>query len=464
MFLNKANSKTNSENRFQIEDGFFYLTIFMDSIYMLMKKLLFTVLLILPTHLFSQQNTEVFLFDLNTKNGNFTLSNFKNISNNKGYDNQPSFVDDNTILYAGTRNDQTDIVKYNIKYDSILYMNHSEGSEYSPLKIPGQDAVSAIRLDKDGKQALRKYSLSNGESELIIEDIIIGYHVWFDEQILVSSVLEENYLSLYATHLNEMKNHKFQQNIGRSLHKIPNTNRVSFISKISEPWEITSLNPKNGDTKSIVTTIGEAEDMCWMNNGTILMGVDDTLYTYTPDKDADWIKVSNLKAYGITKITRVTISPDGNKLAIVGELIEKTELDPNEKLEPKIENVAWISGQWKGEAFGGQTEENWSAPSGGSMMAAFKLISDGKISFYEIEIIREVENSLILQLKHFDSELKGWESKDDTVDFPLKEITRNKVVFEGMTFEKIGNNEMNVYVDMHNDDGSVKTVKFNYKK
>ena len=431
---------------------------------MLMKKLLLTLSFILPTILFSQSNTEVFLFDLNTENGNFTLSNFKNISNNKGYDNQPSFVDNNTILYAGTRNEQTDIVKYNIKYDSKIFMNHSEGSEYSPLKIPDQDAVSAIRLDKDGKQALRKYSLSNGESELLIEDIIIGYHVWFDEHTLVSSVLEEDYLSLYVTYFNENKSHKFQQKIGRSLHNIPNTNLVSFISKTSELWEITSMNPINGETKSIMATIGESEDMCWMNNGTILIGVDDTLYTHAPGKDVDWIEVSSLKSYGISKITRVSISPDGKKLAVVGELIKEMKLDPNEKLEPKLENVAWIAGNWKGEAFGGQTEENWSEPSGGSMMATFKLISDGKISFYEIEIIREVENSLILQLKHFDSELKGWESKDDTVDFPLKEITRNKVVFEGMTFEKVGDNEMNVYVDMHNDDGSVKTLKFNYKK
>ena len=97
-------------------------------------------------------------------------------------------------------------------------------------------------------------------------------------------------------------------------------------------------------------------------------------------------------------------------------------------------------------------------------MATFKLIDNNKVAFYEIEIIREVENSLILQLKHFDNDLKGWETKDETVDFPLKEITANKVVFEGMTFEKINDNEMNVYVDIHQKDGSIETVKFNYKK
>lgn len=135
-----------------------------------------------------------------------------------------------------------------------------------------------------------------------------------------------------------------------------------------------------------------------------------------------------------------------------------------EGLEPKLENIAWISGNWKGEAFGGQTEENWSKPSGGSMMATFKLINNGEVAFYEIEIIREVENSLILQLKHFNNDLKGWETKDETVDFPLKQITKNKVEFEGMTFEKISPNEMHVHVDIKNKNGDVDITTFKYKK
>ncbi|WP_179334450.1 DUF6265 family protein [Winogradskyella costae] len=132
-------------------------------------------------------------------------------------------------------------------------------------------------------------------------------------------------------------------------------------------------------------------------------------------------------------------------------------------LEPKLENIKWIAGIWHGEAFGGITEEIWSEPSGGSMMATFKLINDEKVTFYEIEVIREIENSLILQLKHFGSDLKGWETKDETVDFPLIAITENKVIFEGMSFEKISDNEMNIYVDIE-DKGKTETVKFNYKK
>ncbi|RLD27308.1 MAG: hypothetical protein DRI75_09860 [Bacteroidetes bacterium] len=430
-----------------------------------MKHYFLILIALIPQLHFSQPNTDVFLFDLNTENETFQLSNIKNISNNQGYDNQPSFLDDNTILFASTRKGQTDIAKYSINYDSKIWINHTEGSEYSPLKIPNQNAVSAIRLDKDGKQVLYKYSLRNGESEVLVDDIIIGYHVWYNKDILASSVLEDDGLSLYITNFKEKENYKVEAKVGRSLHKIPNTKLVSYISKENDSlWKIKSINPISRIIKSIIKTLPNTEDMCWLPNGTILMGKDNVLYKFNPSKNVEWIEATSLKNYGITNITRLAVSPDGSKLALVGEGGKIEKNDPTKKLEPKLENIAWISGTWKGEAFGGITEEIWSKPSGGSMMATFKLINDGKVSFYEIEIIREVKSTLILQLKHFNNDLKGWETKDETVDFPLKEITATKVVFEGMTFEKISNNEMNVFVDMHNDDGTTKTLKFNYIK
>lgn len=406
----------------------------------------------------AQPNTEVFLFDLNTKNGNFQLSNFKNISDNQGYDNQPSFMDDGTILYVGTRNGQTDIIQYDIKIDSKTWICNTEGGEYSPLKIPNQQAVSAIRLDPDGKQRLYKYDLKNNINTIIFDTLVVGYQVWFDKNTIISSVLEADFMSLYLSDLKTGQNKKITPHVGRSLHRIPNSNLISFISKNADGTsEIKSFNPKTGQITTIAPTLPNVEDMCWFPDGSILMAKEDMIFKLNPKTKSGWKEIASLKPYGITKLSRLTVSPDGKKLAIVGEL-------ENQKLAAKLENIRWISGNWKGEAFGGQTEENWSEPSGGSMMATFKLIENNNVVFYEIEIIREVENTLILQLKHFGNDLKGWEEKDKTIDFPLKEITENKVVFEGMVFEKISTNEMNIYVDIKQDDGRIETVKFNYKK
>ncbi len=421
-----------------------------------MYKLIQVITFFVIATCYAQPNTDIFLFDLNTKNGVFELSNMRNISNNEGYDNQPSFMDNNTILYAGTRNGQTDIVKYNINYDSKIFVNHTDGGEYSPLKIPNTNAVSAIRLDKDGKQFLYKYNLKNGESEVLVKDIVIGYHMWYKNKTIISSVLENGGLSLYSTTIKAKKNIKHDSKIGRSLHNIPNTELISYISKQNDTWEIKSLDPKSGIIKSITNTIPKKEDMCWIPNGIILMGKDDELHTLNPNKNSAWQEVASLSSYKITNISRMTISPDGTKLAIVGETVKA--------LEHTLENISWLSGNWKGEAMGGIVEENWSKPSGGSMMASFKFIENGKTVFYEIEIIREVNNTLVLQLKHFNRDLKGWETKDETVDFPVKEITANKITFEGMIFEKLNDSEMLISVDMHKDDGAVEVLKFNYTK
>lgn len=285
-----------------------------------MQRSLLLLFLLITNTIVAQPNTDVFIFDLNTSKGKFELSNFKNISNNQGYDNQPSFIDNNTILFAGTRNGQTDIVKYNIQYDSKIFINHTEGSEYSPLKIPNQKAVSAIRLEKNGDQKLHKYNLRNGESEILIEDIVIGYHTWFSPNLLVSSVLEDNKLALYSSKVSTLLHTKLHDNIGRSLHKIPNSRNISFIDKTnSEVWEIHSINPITEERSSIVATLPKSEDMCWLPDGTILMGHENKLYTYKPGKDVDWKEVASLEANKIKNITRLAISPDGKKLAIVAE-------------------------------------------------------------------------------------------------------------------------------------------------
>lgn len=417
---------------------------------------------------FAQPNTEVFLFDLNMDKGVFNISNFQNISNNDGYDNQPSFMDNETILFSSTRNGQTDIVKYNLNYGLKTWICFTEGSEYSPLKIPKQHAVSAIRLDPDGTQRLYRYDLDNSSSTVILDTLIVGYHVWSNKNEIVSAVLENNGLSLFTSNLNTKKNKRLATTIGRALHNIPNSNLISFLSKTTTgPSEIKSFNPSNGMIKTIAKALPDSEDLFWLTENSILMTKGDVVYKLDIHTNLGWIEVASLKAFGVTNLSRLAVSPDGERLAIVGELIDQAGTNTSfsdQPLAPTLDNIKWLSGNWKGEAFGGQIEENWSEPSGGSMMATFKLIDKGTVVFYEIEIIREIENTLILQLKHFGNDLKGWEEKDETIDFPLKEITHNKVVFEGMTFEKISDHEMNVYVDMKQDDGRIENVKFNYKK
>ncbi len=125
--------------------------------------------------------------------------------------------------------------------------------------------------------------------------------------------------------------------------------------------------------------------------------------------------------------------------------------------------IEWVAGAWRGEAFGGITEEVWTPPLGGSMMCVFKLVVNEQVRFYEIVTISEENETLILRLKHFNADLTGWEEKNVTVDFKLVKVSDNKVFFDGFTFEKISEDEINIYVVVDNQ-GKRSEVKFNYHR
>lgn len=128
-----------------------------------------------------------------------------------------------------------------------------------------------------------------------------------------------------------------------------------------------------------------------------------------------------------------------------------------------LDAIKWVQGHWRGEAFGGITEEIWTPPLGGSMMCAFKLTVGEKVRFYELVTIVEDKNTLILRLKHFHSDLTGWEEKNKTIDFKLLKVTDNKIFFDGFTFEKVSSNEINMYVVIEDKGNQIET-KFNYKR
>ena len=129
----------------------------------------------------------------------------------------------------------------------------------------------------------------------------------------------------------------------------------------------------------------------------------------------------------------------------------------------RVTDFAWLEGHWQAEALGGEAEEIWSPPGAGTMVGMFRLIQDGKPGFYEIFTLTEEGPTLLLRLKHFNPDLTGWEEKDETVDFPLVAIEEGQAFFDGLTYQRRGPDEMQVYLAMHTKDG-VEEVVFAWKR
>jgi hypothetical protein len=295
-----------------------------------MKIKIVFIAILTQTILFAQPNTEVYLFDFvkNDSTQTYSLKNPINISDNKGfYDNQPSFLNDGkALLFASTRNDQTDIAIYDIETKSKDWLTNTASNEYSPQQTPNKKFFSAIRLEKDGTQLLWHYSFRRKKPRILIENLKVGYHTWLNKQVIVSFVLGDP-STLEVSNLKYKIKYPIDKNIGRSLHKIPATELISFISHEHSDHEIYSINPINSEKKYIADPLEGSQDMAWMPDQTIIMGKGNKLYKLRPGEDKAWIEIASLDKFQLSGVTRLAISPLGDKIAIVVEEqpLENTE-------------------------------------------------------------------------------------------------------------------------------------------
>ena len=96
---------------------------------------------------------------------------------------------------------------------------------------------------------------------------------------------------------------------------------------------------------------------------------------------------------------------------------------------PKIEDLAWLEGVWRGKVGVDDVEETWSVPKNGSMMGMFRWFRDGKLRIMEMMTIAEFDGRITMKLKHFDESLHSLEPQNESTDFTLAGIERNRAIW-----------------------------------
>ncbi len=135
-----------------------------------------------------------------------------------------------------------------------------------------------------------------------------------------------------------------------------------------------------------------------------------------------------------------------------------------------IADVSWMEGQWRCENSWGISEESWLKPEGGSMAGIYRMTSQGKPVFYEFVTIEEVGGSLVMRLKHFSGNMKAWEEKEVTVDFPLMEVKGDELVFDGsaykkkLTIRRMPDGSMHITMDSESKAGVKSVTVFPYER
>ncbi len=285
-----------------------------------MKHLFSIFCCLCATIAISQPNTEVYTMDLSFSDAHFKVSNFQNISQNEGYDNQPSFTPEGQLLFAKTRNAQTDIALYDFASNTTEWLyDTTEGGEYSPQFIPKSKDVAAVRLDPDGKQRLYRYSLNEAPKELI-ENLQVAYYTFYDENRMLGSVLSGNNLDLVLSNLISKKTDTLLEASGRSIHNVPRSDAMSYTSVNEEGnWDVYQLDMESLESFFVVQLPIGIQDHIWLDDTKLLIGSGNKLFLYDLFGNGEWNQVANLSENNIENITRLAVSPNGKKMALVAE-------------------------------------------------------------------------------------------------------------------------------------------------
>jgi dipeptidyl aminopeptidase/acylaminoacyl peptidase len=265
-------------------------------------------------------DTEIFLFPFD---GNaIKVDQIRNITSRKGYDNQPSFFPDGQKLFYTSIRDskQADIFLFEIANQKTTQITSTEESEYSPTVMPDGKFFSTVRVEKDETQRLWKFPIGGGGArpELILREIKpVGYHAWLNSNSVALFILGEP-PTLQVADVTSGKARTVASNIGRGMSKIPGKQSLSFVSKETETkWTLKEWDPSTGETKELATTLPESEDIGWTPDGTLLSASGSKVYRLSAEKQ--WEEIADLAAKGLSRITRIAVSPKGNWIAIVSE-------------------------------------------------------------------------------------------------------------------------------------------------
>ena len=291
---------------------------------------------------------DIYVADLSVFDGLHFLGDLKNVTNRpEAYDNQPQFSPDSrSILFTAAQEDgQTEIHRYYLSSGRTTRITRTKESEYSPTPIPGDRAFSAIQVEADSTQRLWRFTMEGMDAEVVLRDVApVGYHAWGNEQSVLLFVLGDP-PTLQVADATTGVSEVVADSIGRSLHKIPTRNAWSFVERISptESW-ISQLNIGTHEIERLIQTRDGGDFHAWTPEGVLLMAAGGQILQWDPELDEEldpeadpqadtevdavvdpgWRVMADLGHMNLT-LSRIAVSPDGTKIALVGLPIPRDE-------------------------------------------------------------------------------------------------------------------------------------------
>lgn len=142
---------------------------------------------------------------------------------------------------------------------------------------------------------------------------------------------------------------------------------------------------------------------------------------------------------------------------------------PRVRTVATLQQLAFMSGTWRGGDKDAVIEERWSDPEADSMMGMFRLLRGGMVVFYEFMTITREGSVPVLRIRHFGPALEAWEENDELDPYPLVELDSSRAVFESeksgtrLRYEHDGNDILTITLEQPRD-GAMHAEIFTFRR
>jgi len=264
--------------------------------------------------------TDIFLVDLRERGGRMEIGAPVNVTHRAGYDNQPSFAPDGrSFLYTSVADGQADIWRYDIAAGRSVRLTTTPESEYSATPLPDGSGFSVVRVEADSTQRLWRFDWDGGHPTLILTGVKpVGYHAWGDANTVALFVLGEP-ATLQIADLRTGTATPVARDIGRGVQRIPGRRAISFVQKGADSsWSVSEVDLATRQIRPLVRTLPGVDQYAWTPGGRVLlMAKGAKLYQWNQARGTTWEEVADFTALGIASITRLAVSREGDRLALV---------------------------------------------------------------------------------------------------------------------------------------------------
>lgn len=263
--------------------------------------------------------TDIYLATLYREGLGLGVGSVVNVTSRPGYDNQPSFTPDGrSIFFTSAREGQTDIYRYDLAARTTAQVTATPESEYSPTVMPDGRHLSVVRVERDSAQRLWQFGLDGKPDRPILDSIKpVGYHTWLAKDTVFLFVLGTP-ATLRRADVARGTADILASDIGRTILRIPGSNAVSYVQRDSAGGWIRAIHPVTGAGRNLVRLPEGTEFYAWTPQGELLSAAGNRVLQWGAGQQG-WVEVVRFTEPGLQKISRIAVSPSGDRIALVSE-------------------------------------------------------------------------------------------------------------------------------------------------